>query len=117
MCKIVEVLGIPPVHIIEKSPRKDKYFEKDSSGQYILKGRIDHEREPPSKYGTKSRKDGKRVRIYCTILLVSVFEDCLLVSRNIESLGLDYSRTYWELIEEDLMEPEQGKLDTVRWII
>ena len=39
------------------------------------------------------------------------------MSRNIESPGLDYLRTYWELIEEDLMEQEQGKLDTVKWII
>ena len=84
MCKIVEVLGVPPVHIIEKSPRKDKYFEKDSSGQYILKGRIDHERELPNKYGTKSRKDGRRVRIYCTIACVGVLRTvclCLGISK------------------------------------
>ena len=67
MCKIAEVLGVPPVNLIEKSPRKDKYFEKDGSGQYSLKSRTDSDKDNSSKYsGSKTRKDGRRVsRTFC----------------------------------------------------
>lgn len=37
MSKIVEVLGIPPAHIIEKAARRDKYFERLSDGTWTLK--------------------------------------------------------------------------------
>ena len=37
MSKIVEVLGIPPTHIIERAVRRDKYFEKLSDGTWTLK--------------------------------------------------------------------------------
>jgi serine/threonine protein kinase len=61
VCKIAEVLGVPPVNLIEKSPRKDKYFEKDGSGQYSLKSRTDSDKDNSSKYsGSKTRKDGRR---------------------------------------------------------
>ena len=37
MCKIVEVLGIPPAHILEKASRKDKFFERGPGGTWTLK--------------------------------------------------------------------------------
>ena len=41
VCKMVEVLGIPPAYIVEKSPKKNKYFEQDSAGNYVLRARKD----------------------------------------------------------------------------
>ena len=33
----MEVLGIPPTHIIERAARKDKYFERLVDGTWTLK--------------------------------------------------------------------------------
>ena len=30
MSKIVEVLGIPPPHILERSAKRDRFFERES---------------------------------------------------------------------------------------
>ena len=39
MCKIVEVLGIPPAHVIERASgsRTDKFFEKGPGGNWMLR--------------------------------------------------------------------------------
>ena len=37
VCKIVEVLGIPPVHILERAGRTERFFEKGPGGNWILK--------------------------------------------------------------------------------
>jgi dual specificity tyrosine-phosphorylation-regulated kinase 1 len=37
MNKIVEVLGMPPIHILDNSPKARKYFDKLPNGQWILK--------------------------------------------------------------------------------
>lgn len=37
MCKVVEVLGIPPVHIIERASRRDRFFEKRPGGNWVLR--------------------------------------------------------------------------------
>lgn len=47
MNKIVEVLGIPPSHIMDLAPKARKFFEKLSDGTW----------------GVKKTKDGKRVCI------------------------------------------------------
>lgn len=46
MNKIVEVLGIPPAHILDQAPKARKFFEKLPDGSWNL----------------KKTKDGKRVR-------------------------------------------------------
>lgn len=46
MNKIVEVLGIPPTHILDQAPKARKFFEKLPDGTWNL----------------KKTKDGKRVR-------------------------------------------------------
>lgn len=46
MNKIVEVLGIPPNHIMDLAPKARKFFEKLSDGTWSV----------------KKTKDGKRVR-------------------------------------------------------
>lgn len=45
MNKIVEVLGIPPSHIMDLAPKARKFFEKLSDGTWSI----------------KKTKDGKRV--------------------------------------------------------
>lgn len=37
MNKIVEVLGIPPTHLLEKAPKMRKYFERRSDGTYHVR--------------------------------------------------------------------------------
>jgi hypothetical protein len=50
MNKIVEVLGIPPAHILDQAPKARKFFEKLPDGTWSL----------------KKTKDGKRVKWGCT---------------------------------------------------
>ena len=44
MNKIVEVLGMPPIHILDNSPKARKYFDKLPNGQWILKKVKDNKR-------------------------------------------------------------------------
>ena len=37
VCKIVEVLGIPPAHMLDKASRTEKYFEKGQGGNWMLR--------------------------------------------------------------------------------
>jgi len=46
MMKIVEVLGMPPKHILDQAPKARKYFDQLPDGSYIC----------------KKPKDGKKVR-------------------------------------------------------
>lgn len=48
MNKIVEVLGIPPNHIMDLAPKARKFFEKLSDGTWSV----------------KKTKDGKRVSVH-----------------------------------------------------
>lgn len=61
MNKIVEVLGIPPAHILDQAPKARKFFEKLPDGTWNL----------------KKTKDGKRVKQGNNI-----FEPLLLLSLN-----------------------------------
>ncbi|XP_022236949.1 dual specificity tyrosine-phosphorylation-regulated kinase 1A-like [Limulus polyphemus] len=47
MYKIIEVLGMPPKHLLDQAPKSRKFFDKHPDGNYFIK---------PS-------KDGKKVRI------------------------------------------------------
>ena len=55
VCKIVEVLGIPPTHLLERASgsRTEKFFEKGPGGNWMLKrhpnGRKDVYRRPGSR--------------------------------------------------------------------
>ncbi|XP_076335197.1 serine/threonine-protein kinase minibrain-like isoform X1 [Tachypleus tridentatus] len=51
MCKIVEVLGMPPKHILDQAPKSRKFFDKNPDGNYFLK---------PSKDGKKYKSPGSR---------------------------------------------------------
>ncbi|XP_022244991.1 serine/threonine-protein kinase minibrain-like isoform X2 [Limulus polyphemus] len=51
MCKIVEVLGMPPKHILDQAPKSRKFFDKHPDGNYFLK---------PSKDGKKYKSPGSR---------------------------------------------------------
>lgn len=51
MNKIVEVLGIPPSHIMDLAPKARKFFEKLSDGSWNI----------------KKTKDGKRVCLLSTV--------------------------------------------------
>ena len=44
--KIVEVLGLPPKHMLEGAPKARKFFDRLADGSYVC----------------KSSKDGKKVR-------------------------------------------------------
>ena len=37
VCKIVEVLGIPPDHILQMASRTEKFFEKGPGGNWMLR--------------------------------------------------------------------------------
>ena len=37
VCKIVEVLGIPPAHVLDSASRTEKYFEKGPGGNWMLR--------------------------------------------------------------------------------
>ena len=37
MCKIVEVLGVPPPLVLERASRTEKFFEKGPGGNWILR--------------------------------------------------------------------------------
>lgn len=52
MNKIVEVLGIPPNHIMDLAPKARKFFEKLSDGTWSV----------------KKTKDGKRVSFISLVL-------------------------------------------------
>lgn len=54
MNKIVEVLGIPPNHIMDLAPKARKFFEKLSDGTWSV----------------KKTKDGKRVCVLATVLVL-----------------------------------------------
>ena len=45
MMKIVEVLGVPPAHMLDHAPKARKYFDKIPDGSYV----------------PKKSKDGKKV--------------------------------------------------------
>lgn len=45
MMKIVEVLGVPPAHMLDHAPKARKYFDKMPDGSYV----------------PKKSKDGKKV--------------------------------------------------------
>ncbi|XP_065920815.1 dual specificity tyrosine-phosphorylation-regulated kinase 1B-like isoform X2 [Dysidea avara] len=51
--KIIEVLGMPPDHIITKASRAEKFFERTTMGTWVLRrprdGRKDHYRKPGSR--------------------------------------------------------------------
>ncbi|VDP12001.1 unnamed protein product [Soboliphyme baturini] len=51
LMKIVEVLGIPPKHILEQAPRCDKYFDQRPDGTYFCK---------PSRDGRHYKPPGSR---------------------------------------------------------
>lgn len=56
MNKIVEVLGIPPSHIMDLAPKARKFFEKLSDGTWSI----------------KKTKDGKRVCLIPSVFLKAV---------------------------------------------
>lgn len=56
MNKIVEVLGIPPTHILDQAPKARKFFEK----------------LPDSTWNLKKTKDGKRVGYITRTIILSV---------------------------------------------
>ncbi len=37
VCKIVEVLGIPPARVLERASRTEKFFEKGPGGNWLLR--------------------------------------------------------------------------------
>uniref|UniRef100_S4RTN3 dual-specificity kinase n=1 Tax=Petromyzon marinus TaxID=7757 RepID=S4RTN3_PETMA len=45
MNKIVEVLGLPPTHMLEQAPKARKYFERLSDGSWTVKKTKDSKRE------------------------------------------------------------------------
>lgn len=67
MNKIVEVLGIPPNHIMDLAPKARKFFEKLSDGTWSV----------------KKTKDGKRVSLVLWIKFVlKTKADCVIVQKS-----------------------------------
>ena len=48
MNKIVEVLGLPPKHILDQAPKAKKYFHKLPDGNYILNAAKDGKKYKPA---------------------------------------------------------------------
>lgn len=54
VCKIVELLGIPPKQMLDKATKQWKFFDKHSDGSYTLKKNVDcRKREVIIKPGSK----------------------------------------------------------------
>lgn len=58
MNKIVEVLGLPPAHLLDQAHKARKYFDKLPDGTYVLK---------------KSTKEGKKVSSRMEYFQISSF--------------------------------------------
>lgn len=54
MNKIVEVLGVPPSHMLDAAPKARKYFDKLSDGLWTV----------------KKNKDTKKVLLYHSYLII-----------------------------------------------
>lgn len=87
MNKIVEVLGVPPNHILEQAPKARKFFEKMSDSTWCA----------------KKTKDGKRVRV---ILIFHHMTQCVSfcdvdvfssVVCSISPQALESCTTFWVL--------------------
>lgn len=57
VAKIVEVLGIPPDHILHMASRTEKFFEKGASGNWILKRFRDSRKDNYRRPGSRSLDD------------------------------------------------------------
>ena len=57
MCKIVEVLGVPPGSLLEKATRTDKFFERGPTGNWTLKRLRDAKKEMYRRPGSRSLDD------------------------------------------------------------
>lgn len=57
MMKIVEVLGLPPKHMLEGAPKARKFFDRLADGSYVC----------------KSSKDGKKVSKCCFYFIYFFF--------------------------------------------
>ena len=70
VCKIVEVLGIPPAHVLERASgsRTDKFFEKGPGGNWML----------------KRHRDGRKVCIHTSIVYVHVYLLYMCIHTHIE---------------------------------
>ena len=77
MNKIVEVLGIPPNHIMDLAPKARKFFEKLSDGTWSV----------------KKTKDGKRVSFCFVSGIVKIGSDlsfnhiCFIISISLQPQG------------------------------
>ena len=69
MCKIVEVLGVPPPLVLERASRTEKFFEKGPGGNWILRRPRDGR-----KVGGAGRKVGgeQKTQAYVQSLLSSL---------------------------------------------
>jgi len=69
MMKIVEVLGLPPKHMLEGAPKARKFFDRLADGSYVC----------------KSSKDGKKVRkcFFFIYFILSIFSSVLMTSVDV----------------------------------
>lgn len=56
MMKIVEVLGMPPKHLLDQAPKARKYFDQHPDGTYVC----------------KKPKDGKKVSIFTSPVIFTI---------------------------------------------
>lgn len=68
VCKIVEVLGIPPAHVLERASgcRTEKFFEKGPGGNWVLKRPRDGR-----KVSAVEREGGGEHGSYCVFLCLT----------------------------------------------
>lgn len=73
MMKIVEVLGLPPKHMLEGAPKARKFFDRLADGSYVC----------------KSSKDGKKVRKWFFFIL-STFSSVVMTPEESRQRRLVY---------------------------
>jgi dual specificity tyrosine-phosphorylation-regulated kinase 1 len=44
MMRIVEVLGVPPRHILDVAPKASKFFDRQPDGSYVCRKSKEHKR-------------------------------------------------------------------------
>ena len=92
------MLGVPPLHIIEKASRRDKFFEKRPGGNWVLRRSKDH--------GFHIRRPGSRS--LNDILGVEIGGPSAVRKGEAGHAPADYQRAHGERMDCD--DSQQGHL-------
>ena len=70
VCKIVEVLGIPPAHMLVNASRTEKYFEKGPGGNWMLRRPRDS-RKVGRSGSCQRERERERDRVFVCLIIIA----------------------------------------------